>query len=189
MHTQRVKLVLAAMVVCAVLLGGVSAASATTVRFNPGGAIALRGSVLVEYEGGSFSCTMSFTGSLTSTAVEAVPGANIGSINEATNECPEGRRIRILSRGPLRLVELLPGPGVLAYLEEIGLLFSQETPFPSRCLYGPRLGILINSEEITFLTEPPLRLLRQLEGSLFCPIIIRLRGRMAMTPRQEIIVR
>lgn len=189
MRTRGTRPILGMLLIVTVLGGGAAPAAGETLLFSPGGAIALRGLVTVESEAGSFACAMTLTGSLTSTAVEVAPGTTVGSLDEAVNEC-EGTTVRFLRRGLLRLARVLSGAsGVLVTLEEAGVLVGQERPSPRFCLYGSRLAFLIGTEEVTLLREA-LPLQRTLEGTRTpCPFRTTLSGRMAMTPRQAIVVR
>jgi hypothetical protein len=188
MRSQRVRLLFIAPIAIVLLAACVSTATAEMLRFNPGGAVTMRGPITFRAGERQIRCNVTFAGTLTERLVEATSGVQVGAITGTTMGTCEGGRLTWLRPAyPLRFVSLLrPAAGVLATSEELGIL--EENIFAENCLFGALMGFLIGPESLTILSEPLLRLARSLEGSLFCQLNASITGTLAMSPRQQLIV-
>ena len=186
---------LSALLVVALLTfaGFAGSSGAATMRFEPGGAVAIAGTFTGELEGVQVTCNVTLNGTLTSTLVPVARESRIGSITESRAEgCNLGVTLRILTpRAVVNPVILIIEPevvtGVLAKIENFGILISEL--FGRACLYGGEIGVLIGSESratvVQVLNETALLRVTTLGG--LCPASMPWSASLRISPTQRVI--
>jgi hypothetical protein len=198
--TRPMRLCLALCAV-ALALGASQAAAIEQVAFRPGGEITMSGPLTLTSGMTSVRCNVTLTGTLTRTLVAARAESTLGSITAArTAECTNGRLTFLIpaSINFARWLILLGTEriiGLLVWLRNFGIL--KEETF-SRCLFGPRVELLIGIErinepepyytlEVTPLNRSIIELFRAL--SLGCPAEgASLSGTMRLVPTQTLVL-
>jgi hypothetical protein len=194
----------AARVAVAAVLASVALAAhgattmAETFGFSPGGSISMRGPVTITAGEVRFRCNLTLAGTVTSTLVSAAAGTRFGSITEARfAECEGATVTSLLLPAPLATVQFLfpletreRVVGLLFTIEPIGVLIERLLPI-MQCLFGTALAMLmeVTAHELTvnptFLTNPALRLMRNLNGGT-CPVTASIAGRLEMSSQRLI---
>jgi hypothetical protein len=174
--------------------GFTAVASASMMRFEPGGTVRLTGWFASQIEGITIRCNVTLIATLTSRLVTVARETAIGSLTEGRSEsCSGATTINILTPKVIVNPVLLITPegsvvGVLARIENFGILVERVLGISS-CLYGSEIGILIGSEEratrVELLEETSLLLVRTLSG--FCPLSAPWRAELTMSPGQRVI--
>ncbi len=184
----------------ALAIGG-TAASASTMSFEPAGRITSvsEGPMVFEAEGMSIECNVSLEGTL-QRSFSMVSGTQFGSMTAArATECRNGT-ITFLVPGPFVYGSLL-GPlenprGILFWISNLQVLVS--VPVLFSCLYEIRGGALIGyregpgtvTTEITMLPrEQEIIRSTKLSGLLGCPRGILVNGRLSLSPQQRVTIR